>query len=168
MFTLGTKTSNQPISLTKTPPNLRKSLSTIGKNGQIRQRSPSKTNRNRNTSRSSKISNDLRYPIENPYGNGEGYQHPKSNKELFRTMSKKSTFEPPIIQTERNFSHMTSNNPEEIEKSRLTNNGEQLYPGKPARVDIPKEIETMFMSEDFTYESINRMEYLSIPSAKVL
>jgi hypothetical protein len=58
---------------------------------------------------------------------------------------------------------------EEItEEENSVEGGELLYPGKPVRVDIPKEIETMVMSEDFTYQSINRMEYLAIPSAKVL
>jgi hypothetical protein len=41
------------------------------------------------------------------------------------------------------------------------NKSEILYPGNPVKVDISKEIEMLIMSEDFTYDRINKMEYIS-------
>ena len=45
---------------------------------------------------------------------------------------------------------------------------EILYPGNPVKVDIPKEIEMLIMSEDFTYDRINKMEYVSSMAAKLI
>ena len=45
---------------------------------------------------------------------------------------------------------------------------ECLYPGKPVRVDIPKEIENLIMSDDFTHQSVQETEYLSLAAAKIV
>ena len=86
----------------------------------------------------------------------ERYQLQKKDQMHFMDLDRQQTVVPIMIK------NATEASVEADQKKEI------LYPGNPLRVDIPKEIETMIMSEEFTYDRINKMEHVSAPAAKII